>query len=447
MRRLIVILIMLSGSSLLFSQTTRYVSDGENLQSAINASASGDTIKVSKGTYAAIYINFKVHLIATDDVDSVVIISSGTAVSFGFNSTGASLVGFTVTATAGTAIVMGFDVLVAYCKITGSAVSGISTTAGTILNSTIENCGIGIDGNLDPDPQIIGCVVRNNSGHGIANFASYASADSIYSNGNGDDAGVDMWTGGTLVGCVIKSNNGYGIYGRSIFNNSTAFIYANEISENLLDGYQHNYFNADNIKIYNNLIRGNGGNGIQWKADISTQTIIFEVVNNVIYNNAGYGIYLNDLAGSAGSTNVFNDLIIKNNIISENANGVGKSTAYNVADVIFFYNDIYGNTNSNYADGLSAGLHDISSDPLFANTSINDFSLQGGSPCIDKGIPQPSLYDLDRTRNDMGIYGGSFSWANYFNNSTGPRVAKLTLSDQAVIKGENITIQATGVVR
>ena len=303
-------------------QTTRYVADGEILQSAINASAAGDTIKVSKGTYGAISVNFKVHLIATDPVDSVVIISSGNAVNFGFNSTGASLVGFTVTATAGTGIVMGFDVLVAYCKITGCAISGISTTAGTILNSKIENCGIGIDGNSNSNPQIIGCVIRNNSGYGIASFTGYASADSIYSNGNGDDAGVDMWAGGTLVGCVIKSNNGYGVYGRSLFNNSTAFIYSNEISENLLDGYQHNYGNADNIKVFNNLIRGNGGNGIQWKADIGTQTIIFEVVNNVIYGNAGYGIYLNDLVGS---TNVFNDFIVKNNIISENANGVGKS--------------------------------------------------------------------------------------------------------------------------
>jgi len=444
MRRLIVMLVMLAGSSLLFSQTTRYVADGENLQSAINASASGDTIKVSKGVYGAINITFKVHIVATDPVDSVQIISSGSAVQFNFNSVGATLTGFTITATNGIGVYSLYDVLISYCKITGCGTSGADMSAGTLLNCTIENNTVGVNGNNNVNPQIIGCKIRNNTGNGIDDFSGYASADSITSNGSGSDAGIDLWSGATVVGCVIKSNNGYGLYARSQFNNSTAFIYSNEISNNTLDGYQHNYSNAENIKIYNNLIKDNGGNGIQWKADISNQTVIFEIVNNVIYGNAGYGVYFNDISGS---TSIFNDVILKNNIISANANGIGKSATYNVSDIILSYNDVVGNTNANYADGFTAGLHDISVDPQFTNTATNDFTLQAGSPCINAGIPQLSLYDLDRTRNDMGIYGGSFTWTNYFNNSSGALVAKYTLSDQAVIKGENITIQATGVVR
>lgn len=444
MKRLIFCLTIFLTYASLFAQTTRYVADGENLQTAIDASVSGDTVKVSKGVYGAISIYKKVHVVATDVADSVQIISNGTAVSFDFNSTGASLIGFSVTATSGIGIAMNFDVLVAYCKITDCGTSGIQVSTGTILNCEITNNAVGVNGQNSTSPNVIGSKINHNTNWGFQNFSGYAESDSICFNGSGTDGGVDIWLGGTLVGCVLKGNNGYGIYGKSVFNNAKAAILSCEISENSLTGYMHNYQNAESIKVSNCLFKNNGLNGMEWKADIGNQGINFEISNNIFTGNGGYGIYFNDLANS---TNVFNDVQLKNNIIIGNNNGVGKSETFNVNDVIFLFNDIYNNSSSNYADGFSAGVHDISVDPMFSNESNNDYSLQVGSPCIDAGINQPSFTDLDRTRNDMGIYGGSYSWINYFNGSVGPRTAKLTLSDQAVIKGENITIQATGVVR
>lgn len=53
--------------------------------------------------------------------------------------------------------------------------------------------------------------------------------------------------------------------------------------------------------------------------------------------------------------------------------------------------------------GGSAGIGNISSDPLFWNILGRDFFLRPGSPCIDTGDPAAPL-DVDGTRADMGAH-------------------------------------------
>jgi len=48
------------------------------------------------------------------------------------------------------------------------------------------------------------------------------------------------------------------------------------------------------------------------------------------------------------------------------------------------YNDVWNNTGGDYY-GCSAGLNDISEDPLFVDPAVDDYHLQPGSPCIDLG--------------------------------------------------------------
>ena len=55
------------------------------------------------------------------------------------------------------------------------------------------------------------------------------------------------------------------------------------------------------------------------------------------------------------------------------------------------------------------GWSNITSYPLFIDTTDNDYHLQEQSPCIDAGHPDPSYNDPDGTRNDMGTF--------YFNQS------------------------------
>ncbi len=48
----------------------------------------------------------------------------------------------------------------------------------------------------------------------------------------------------------------------------------------------------------------------------------------------------------------------------------------------------------------------ISANPLFVAFQSGDFHLRKTSPCLDKGDPNPIYMDPDRSRNDMGAYGG-----------------------------------------
>jgi len=122
----------------------------------------------------------------------------------------------------------------------------------------------------------------------------------------------------------------------------------------------------------------------------------FQLINNVIAGNTQDAVFLHD------STTA----VIKNNIIVNNAgfgiNGVESASA----DID--YNDVWNNL-ENYHEFLPAGQHDISEDPLFVDADSGNFHLSAGSSCIDAGDPDPSFNDPNGTRNDMGAFGGPLS--------------------------------------
>jgi hypothetical protein len=77
------------------------------------------------------------------------------------------------------------------------------------------------------------------------------------------------------------------------------------------------------------------------------------------------------------------------------------------------YNDVYGNSASNYSGvtdptGTSGN---ISTNPTFTAVSDDgdpyndDWSLDASSPAVDAG--DPSLVDPDGSTADMGAYGGA----------------------------------------
>ncbi len=165
--------------------------------------------------------------------------------------------------------------------------------------------------------------------------------------------------------------------------------------------------NGATLKITNNAIVGQPHDGIS--SSHSTLTI----VNNVLSGNGHNGILLLD---SSNAT-------IRNNIIVSNGEtGIGND---GTSTAIIRYNDVWGNRFGSYGGTLIGDASNISADPMFRQTQANDLVLQAGSPGIDAGDPGSEYYDADdpekpgaalwpalgARRNDLGVYGGSFTLA------------------------------------
>ena len=127
-----------------------------------------------------------------------------------------------------------------------------------------------------------------------------------------------------------------------------------------------------NAQLINNTISDNEWGGVSIQGDSYGY-----VKNNIVYNNAPYGMHA-DAGGSA--------------------------------DIA--YNDVFGQ-DENYA-GIpdQTGINgNISADPLFAGPSVGNYHLTPGSPCINAGDPADSVPPGGGIRIDMGALEFSFEAA------------------------------------
>lgn len=451
---LITLVLILAPTAQSEAQTVRYVFPGESIQDTINAAVAGDTIKVATGLYTEqLAISKKIHLVGVS-ADSVTLLSSSNTIVYYNGSAGSSLRGFTITSTSQSGIAFAnhlTDIVIADNIIRKCAQYGINCfstvlIAGNVLDS--NTVGIHANGTVFnyPTPTIVRNTITNSTSHGIMDLRGVAVANTLINNGNGDDYGIELTADEAVAaGNVIQGTQGDGLR----INCATVYVFANDIRNSSGRGITSTYSGNTYWKIRNNLIRNNGSHGFHWDyLNFGSTHTSMVIANNVIYQNGGDAIAILRATGSTPAP-LLEDVSIKNNIIAFNTGaGINRSAnALPASDFILSYNDFYNNTAGNYLNGFTAAATDLAVHPQFVNPGGDDFHLQGGSPCVDAGLPMFSEYDLNRTRNDMGIYGGSHTWTNYYNNPAAIRVIKMSLSDQSVIQGQTIQINGTGVAK
>ncbi len=165
---------------------------------------------------------------------------------------------------------------------------------------------------------------------------------------------------------------------------------------------------SNNIKVYNNLVYSCGENGLKVSASYGNPSI-YDVMmfNNTVY---GCGHASAIVEGNTGA------VMFKNNIFSGNGwnNGVYIYSS-NKANVTVSNNVVWQFLNRSYTSPAMEeikGTSVIEQNPMFINTSTNDFRLLAGSPAInagtESGLTLPAT-DLDGNNRlagtvDIGPY-------------------------------------------
>jgi hypothetical protein len=220
------------------------------------------------------------------------------------------------------------------------------------------------------EATVRGNTIRNNTGPAIWMYDTSPGNTVIDSNtivGNASGIRIIGGSGGSSAPVsrnLISGNDGYGI---SCFSSGySPFIVNNVISANRLIGFYQEHPVGDSIRIVNNTINGNGGDGIRLQRLLQSIPPA-QVVNNLITENQGYGIY--EMSASTNSIPRHNDI-------------------YDNADGLFFFN---GSTSLTLGEinQLQGAANNISVDPIIAaqpqgvSSNITVDSVSGTSILTD----------------------------------------------------------------
>jgi parallel beta-helix repeat protein len=346
--------------------TTLIVPSAEfpSIQTALNASVSGDEVVVSQGTYYEHDIQMKSGVVLRSA-------SGATATTIDAQSLGRV---FYCDALDSQARIQGFTITNGLSDLYGG---GIYCTGGSelyiedniITHNSSVNRGAGINCN-GASP-----VIRNN-------VISYNS-------GTGNGGGIDCNDASPVIKNNIITNNSTSWYGGGIAcHNSSPTISGNTVTHNnALDGggvyYEVNCFGEmTNNLIASNYAGNNGGGGIS----------VWNSSSPMISHNTIVG---NTTAGSAGGIELHNSSnpVITNCIVAFNG-GVG--IACDGGSPTISCTNVFGNGED--ATCGNNGGNNTFSDPMFCDLSGGNFELESTSPCLTGPCGQIGKFGL-------GCYG------------------------------------------
>lgn len=450
------------------------------ITAALTAASNGDTIKVMPATYnEMLSITKGVNLVAVD-TNTVIQYPYSYTIAFSTGTTNGSLTGFKVKANmsfAGNNFVIGgnifeqatisvaantIDLTIASNTFRGGAVSlGMGT--GNVNFTDNKLYGLGLSTSHSSREVIVqnnsfysSTISSSSSGSGktiifnntflptatnatSATISSSSSKKLVFSNNTitGGATGVRTGSQTVITGNLISGTSSHAInISGSVIG---IYILSNNMRQNLghsvYGAYDYSGYSLDSVFIQNNIFYKNSQNVIRfYGSDYSHSTSPFKllkIVNNVFHENLQYGIVFEKYWSNTANVQ------IKNNIFQSNTSGV---LSFSAGIYVTDYNCAYAN-----GSNTITGLGNITNNPGFVNAAGGDFHLSSGSPCIDAGNPATTDFDLDRTRNDMGIYGGSFNWDNFNGSSANTKVFELALVPLNTAQGNIITINGGGV--
>ncbi|RJR26421.1 MAG: T9SS C-terminal target domain-containing protein [Candidatus Latescibacterota bacterium] len=417
------------------------------IQDAINAAAPGDSILVAAESYTqALTVNKAVFLLGGWSPDFTVrdpetyptrIRAAGSLVSFLNVSSGVHGVeGFQLRGGTGT-----YTLLPSNGVYGGGVFSYLSSPV--IRGNAIDSCGVanvldfsagGAIACYGGTPLVEGNVIascRAQSGGGIYLYETNAvirdntitgCSPNAEFNGTKHGGGVHAYRAtATLEDNTIAGNDGYRKGGGVYCYLSPCAISGGSIARNdCNDAGGGVYAERGALSISNAVIRGNtsvsSGGGIYHRAgalDVSNSVFVLNrssIIGGGVFADSSFGGLANNTFDRNGANyaggNVFlgtmpSMTVVNNCITNGTLNGFQVNST---ANIIFRYNDCFGNTPANVAT-LVPDSTNASFDPLYADTAAVDYRLLVHSGAIDAG--DPAVVDPDGSRSDMGAYGGA----------------------------------------
>lgn len=249
---------------------------------------------------------------------------------------------------------------------------------------------------------------------------------------------------GTLTNITVRNcwihNNGFvekvagnpSTYGNGVQSSTSYGILVEncliEFNGSMTDsgGHGHGvYLSGTNCIVRNNVLRWNGGGGIQFDDSGTHGTTNLLIYNNLIYNNARYGIVLGSGNGTVDAS-VFGNTVLCTNICLQ----IG--AAHSRATLRYTNNILYGGvtllqTNTipsvtadynlmNKVDALPLGAHGILTNYAgFMNTNGGLYWLKSDSPARSKALPAiHGTNDFFGTSQSNVIDIGSFQYSDSY---------------------------------
>jgi hypothetical protein len=366
---------------------TSWVSAADSIQKCINISSFGDTIFVGEGTYREfVRLNEGMSLIGTgyDNciIDGRTLNVTGTDYLVGIKDS-CLLAGIKIICSNYSPAIFSYDghAIIAY---TDSADGNYSST---IKNNFITQAYFGIRTNL-LDANITENIITECRVGIIFSLTFYSSDHYVSEN-------IIRATG---TGVQSGPGNRANIFSNVFYLESTTAKASDSNWE---------------LNFYNNLIisKGNSSRGV------ANSTFTTNIINNTFIGYTVIPILAHD-------NNVIKNNIIFNSGIGIDNDALNTTIKYNCLWDLIVISRPYPLDTTN-----------IIADPMFADTSNEDYHLQMFSPCIDAG--DPAIFDKDGSRSNIGVYGGP-NGESYTYQNLAPRPPRNIHGE--IIKENNVKI-------